>query len=340
MTDYNITLNQIAKSVGVNPAILESYLLNTLDHMKRSTFIEPKITQIEQKLSEGGAGVFYCLLIPSNRKATRPRTIDNFMSQLLEGIYQSAVEHGCELIYMVNHATLATEDYFRSVLEKYQNAGVLMLVPQRADALAKICEEMDRHCLIIDYQNPLNRRIHSLNIDNFGAIFEMTRMLTDLGHRRIAFITGILDFDSAAQRYEGYQAALESEGIPFDEALIKYGDWQMEAANQMTQELLRLPDPPTAIVCSNDLSALGAYGAIKSTGLSIPTDISVTGFDDIPIVANIDPPLTTIRQSLPEMGQEAADILIEAMEGRLADNFQHEHSVEFKLRQSIGPARQ
>jgi DNA-binding LacI/PurR family transcriptional regulator len=339
MADYDTTLAEIAKSVGVTPEILHRFLHNTLDPMKQSTFIAPRITQIEQKLSEGGAGVFYCLLFPSNRKATRPRTINDFLSQMLQGVHQSASEHGYELQYMVNHTALATDDYFHAVLTKHENAGALMLIPQRADTLTEICEEMGRHCLIIDYQNSEGRRIHSLNIDNYGAIYDITSELIALGHQRIAFITGMLEFDSAAQRFEGYQSALETAGIPIDEALIKYGNWQMDTANYLTQELLALPNPPTAIVCSNDLSALGAYGAIKSAGLSIPSDISVTGFDDIPIVANIDPPLTTIRQSLPDMGRAAANILIDAMAGRLTDNFQHEHPVEFKLRQSIGPAR-
>jgi DNA-binding LacI/PurR family transcriptional regulator len=337
MHDYNATLTEIAKSVGLNAEILESYLYGTLDPLKKSTLVEPRIAYIEQQLVEGGTAVYYALLYKSVRPVPKPRTSSDFISKLLQGVYDHTRERGYELLHLVNHCDLATEDYFRTILEKYPDAGALMFIPKRADTLVAVCTEMRHHCLILDYQNAPDGPAHSLNVDNYGAVAELTGMLIELGHRRIAFITGLLEFDSAAQRYAGYKAALESASILFDPVLVKHGNWGMDLAEQLLQEFILLPDPPTAVVCSNDLTALGAYTAINAAGLSIPDDISVTGFDDIPLVANIDPPLTTVRQPLVEMGRYAAHLLIEAMEGRLTDTFQHEHPLEIQVRQSIGP---
>jgi LacI family transcriptional regulator len=119
---------------------------------------------------------------------------------------------------------------------------------------------------------------------------------------------------SALERLEGYRAALSDHEIPNRDELITEGDFWQPGGYAAAERLLDLPEPPTAIFASNDLSAFGAMEAIRERGLSIPEDISILGFDDIPQASIVYPKLTTIRQPLDQMGRVAAKMLLEHIE--------------------------
>lgn len=142
-----------------------------------------------------------------------------------------------------------------------------------------------------------------------------TQHLLDLGHQRIGLIKGRLPGAARAEeRLIGYRQALEAAGLEFDPALVITSDVTQEAGYQATQQLLVLPNPPTAVFCHNDVLAVGAVHAICAAGLSIPGDISVVGFDDTAGSAHLVPPLTTIRFSRKEMGRQAGDMLFRSIE--------------------------
>ncbi|MCE6998697.1 LacI family DNA-binding transcriptional regulator [Saccharothrix sp. S26] len=132
-----------------------------------------------------------------------------------------------------------------------------------------------------------------------------TRHLLELGHRRIAAITGPGGALSGRARLDGYRAALLAAGIAPDPALIREGDYQVEEGRRHTHRLLRLPDPPTAVFAGNDAQALGVYQAAYDLGLRVPDDLSVVGFDDLPPAVWVTPGLTTVRQPLADMAAEA-----------------------------------
>ncbi len=138
-----------------------------------------------------------------------------------------------------------------------------------------------------------------------------TRALTAAGHRHIAHITGEMWMDAAKNRLKGYRQALSSADIPFEPALVCNGNWQVSSGYDHTMALLRSKNPPTAIFCSNDRMALGAYEAIKELGLHIPQDISVMGYDDQEIARHMSPPLTTLILPHREMGAWAFDTVVD-----------------------------
>jgi LacI family transcriptional regulator len=138
-----------------------------------------------------------------------------------------------------------------------------------------------------------------------------TECLIEAGHRRIAFIEGQGQTEVSRDRLKGYRNALASHDIPFDADLVRPGNWEPSAGYEQTTELMRLKQPPTAIYCSNDLTAMGCYEALKALGLRIPDDISVVGYDDRPIAHFLRPPLTTVLLPHAEIGQLAADYLID-----------------------------
>ena len=150
--------------------------------------------------------------------------------------------------------------------------------------------------------------------DRIGAQLA-TQHLVDLGHRRIGYINGIQDWFEAQNRLTGFLDILEQHDLPVDEALIQQGDWGVDSGYQATQKLLALKDKPTAIFAANDIMALGAIYAIQESGLEIPRDIAIVGYDDRDFAAWIRPSLTTIRMPSYEMGQAAARLLLEQFLG-------------------------
>ncbi|MCZ4150359.1 LacI family transcriptional regulator, partial [Escherichia coli] len=130
-------------------------------------------------------------------------------------------------------------------------------------------------------------------VDNRAGAYTATKHLLDLGHRRIGHIRGRADLASAHLREQGYRQALEEAGVEFDQQLARDGDYQHDAAVQAANDLLDLPEPPTAIFAANDLSALAALEVVCERGLQVPGDLSIIGFDDIPEAAQATPPLST-----------------------------------------------
>ena len=153
--------------------------------------------------------------------------------------------------------------------------------------------------------------IPSVGATNFSGGADATRHLLELGHRRIAVLTGPADRLCARERLEGVRAAMDDAGIALDDALVRAGQWfAFEDGLSFGRELLRLPGRPTAVLCGNDLQALGVYEAVRQAGLRIPQDLSVVGFDDIAYTRWCGPPMTTVRQPLVEMGAAAAELAV------------------------------
>ncbi len=142
-----------------------------------------------------------------------------------------------------------------------------------------------------------------------------TEHLIALGHRRIGHLRGRTDLESAHQREQGYREALDAAGIRFDPALIAEGGYRAASATAGAHALLDLAAPPTAVFAANDLSALEMIRVAAEHGLSVPRDLSVVGFDDIPEAASAAPQLTTVRQPLADMGAAAVRVLLGMLGG-------------------------
>ena len=152
-----------------------------------------------------------------------------------------------------------------------------------------------------------------IEAQNFEGALAATRHLLGLGHRRIGFIGGRSDLESARRREAGYRAAHAEAGLPVDEELVAEGGFTELSAVDSSRYLLTLPEPPTAVFSANDLMALQLMRAAHELGVSIPTDLSVVGFDNIPEGALGEPPLTTVDQHVQELGRKAVQVLVEAI---------------------------
>jgi LacI family transcriptional regulator len=152
--------------------------------------------------------------------------------------------------------------------------------------------------------------------DNELGMRLATRHLIELGHRRIGFIKGISGVSTTEERLRGYLSALADANLPPDEELIVGGRFDAVAAAAATQELLDGQRLPTAIAVSDDMMAVAACRVLKEAGLKVPNDVSVIGFNDLPIAALVDPPLSTVSIQLERIGELATDMLIDRLDGQ------------------------
>jgi LacI family transcriptional regulator len=158
--------------------------------------------------------------------------------------------------------------------------------------------------------NVQSSTLPTVDADNLSGAVTATEHLIRLGHRRIGFLAGRPDLESARLREQGYRQALEAAGIPFDPNLVRVGSYQPEAAREATRDLLASEPQPTAIFAANDASAIETIAVAKALGLTVPGDLSVVGFDNVPESALCEPPLTTVEQPIQRMGEEAVRLLL------------------------------
>jgi LacI family transcriptional regulator, xylobiose transport system transcriptional regulator len=180
--------------------------------------------------------------------------------------------------------------------------------------------------------------VPSVGAANLNGAIAAARHLLDLGHRRIAVITGPTERLCARARLEGARAALDAAGAPLDDRLVRTGQWfAFEDGLNHARELLRLPEPPTAVLCGNDLQALGVYEAARQAGRHIPHDLSVIGFDDIAPTRWCGPPMTTVRQPLADMGAAAAKLILSLAVGEPPAQARVELATTLIVRESTAP---
>ena len=243
-----------------------------------------------------------------------------FFPELVKSFEDQAVERGQEVI-------IGNTDYnpkrmagcIRRMVERKVD-GVAIMTSEADPALVT---ELTRRNIPTVFMDTGKTGPHSANIriDYAQGIHEAMQHLFSLNHRRIAFITGPMNLESARMRRDAYLSGLKSRGLS-DKAMIEKGDHRIEGGAMAMRSLLKLPQRPTAVITSNDLTAIGALGAILHAGLKVPEDISLIGFDDISFAHLTQPPLTTVilsRTQLAVTAFAALEALIRKDEGPHVD---------------------
>jgi LacI family transcriptional regulator len=176
-------------------------------------------------------------------------------------------------------------------------------------------------------------------VNNEQGGYDATRYLIGLGHRRIACITGPPDPTPSAERVYGYKRALREFGLPIEEELIVPGGFHYQGGERAMEQLLRLDKPPSAVFACNDVMAIGAMRAIRHAGLRVPSDVSIVGFDDIPLASAVSPVLTTVAQPIVELATLAAELLMSRIQNGQEDGPGQQFVLDTKLvtRDSCAP---
>ena len=263
---------------------------------------------------------------------------DPFVAGVVSGIEETADQHGLSVFLANSNAEPEREVRVARKFEERRVDGIIVTASRVGAQYVPLLTQMQVPIVLLNNQHP-GHFAHSVMIANVQASLDATRHLIALGHRRIAYLGDRYGHQSDTERFSGYRQALEEAGLQFEPRLVVHGDGKPEGAKAAVADLLALPQPPTAIFCYNDMSALGAMFQFRNRGLRIPRDISVVGFDDLYFSHYIDPPLTTVRQPMRQMGRLAMETLLKIFAG--ADSG-HDIKVpgELIVRRSTAPPKE
>jgi DNA-binding LacI/PurR family transcriptional regulator len=238
---------------------------------------------------------------------------DPMTDLVIAGIGDFARDHGYSLLIQAARPDPENlEGLFAPLLEHRIDGALLFLsgAPSIRRKTVRRIVELGFVVAVFE-QAPADVPVVSVTADNRGGARLMAEHLIEHNHRRIAFISTRAPWPMVEERLRGYRDALRAHGIQCDPALeASEGVWAPSDGSHMADRLLALPDPPTAIMCGNDLLALGAMRAAKLRGLRVPDDVAVTGFNDFEFAQFVDPPLTTVRVPGYDLGRAAAESVI------------------------------
>ncbi len=195
--------------------------------------------------------------------------------------------------------------------------GVIIISPRKGDQQLESLVKQKIPAMVL-YGNPGRPDIPYIDVDSTGGIRLLMGELKRLKHNRVAFIKGKGPLPMATERFNGYQTARDEYGMDRDEELIFSGDWTAQSGNSAYRSFFNLEIPPTAVLCSNDLMALGFMQAAFKNGKKIPEDISVGGFNGADYTPFLTPPLTTLGQPIYSVAHTAAEVLVPRMQTETA----------------------
>jgi LacI family transcriptional regulator len=309
-----ITLNELAKATG--------FSISTVSRALNDTGY-PVNDETRQKILDAATRLGYRPnLIARGLKTDRTYTIglivDNIVSPFTPLIIRGIQDH------------LKTYNYFSVIINadwdpEAETEAIHQLVSRSIDGIIFVESHLRGTHPALDLANKpyvFVHRLFSWTVGNsvlvderYGARLAVEH-LAKLGHRRIAFINGPQGWDASENRLIGYKEALEQLGIPYDQSLVREGNWEVQSGYPAAKKFLELPERPTAIFAANDLMALGAIYAIQEAGLRVPEDMAIVGYDDREITSISRPTITTVTLPCYEMGQTSAQLLLSQLENQ------------------------
>ncbi|MBO7935981.1 LacI family DNA-binding transcriptional regulator [Streptomyces antibioticus] len=326
-----VTLAEVAKAAGVSMPTV-SKVLNGRSDVSRVTR-----AKVEHLLDSHGY-----------RRRTRTPSRSPLVELVfheLDSIWAMELIKGVAQVARANGATVVlTESGTRHTPAPEWLGGVLQRRPMGVvlvfSALPQDVKQQLRTAaipfVVIDPAGDPDPDVPSVGSANWSGGLAATRHLTAQGHARVAIITGPEDMLCSLARLDGYRSAMAMAGLDVDPRLIRFGDFHVQGGFEQAMSLLDGPDRPTAIFAGSDLQALGVLEAARLKGLNVPRDLSVVGYDDVPLAQWSSPPLTTVHQPLRQMAEQAARMLFRQDEpGEEAQRI--ELATHLVVRQSTAP---
>jgi DNA-binding LacI/PurR family transcriptional regulator len=259
--------------------------------------------------------------------------------EIIRGVEQVAGDNGMAVVLSESRGRLRPEQsWLENVLARRPVGVVAVFSNLGADQLTKL-RARDIPVVVVDPVGEPTAETFSIGATNWQGGLTATRHLISLGHQRIAMIGGPEHVLCSRARVDGYRAALETAGLSVDLNLVRHGDFHVEAGYKQFSALLALKDRPTAVFAGSDLQAVGVYEAARAAGLRVPEDLSVVGFDDLPVASWVGPPLTTVRQPLQEMAAAGARMVITLARGGKVEHHRVELATSLVVRSSTAPPR-
>lgn len=324
------TLSDIAEEAGVSKATVSKVVNGRTDVAEET---RERVTALLRAHNYLGV---------STRRTRRSGLIDLVIGgldspwavEILRGVEAECADRGVGVVVSRVRADDATPPSWTSLTVSHHSDGVILVTSRITEQQQAQIRQAGVGLVVIDPVDLPGTDLISVGATNWAGGLSAAQHLIELGHRRIAMIGGPREMLCSQARIDGYRAALERAGIEVDRELTRYGDFLHEGGFAAAKELLARPDRPTAIFAGSDLQAMGVYEAARQAGLKIPGDLSVVGFDDLPLCQWMSPPLTTVRQPLEEMGRIAARTLLQQLDGEPLVSPRIELATELRVRLS------
>ena len=304
------SMNDVARQAGVSVVTVSRVVNNSanVNELTRSRVLKAikdlkyKPNRVAKRLrSKSLSGNLLGVMIPDIRNP--------FYVDVLRGIEDVAYHNNYAIIVCNFGQDETKEKMYLDILQSESIDG-LIVAPVREDDAKVISLVKSGLPLVCVDRGLVSVDVDVVLVDNVKGAFLAVDHLAKKGFKRIAYIAGKPEIPSSRYRGEGYRKALESNGLMYDEGLVKYGDSSHESGVRLCAELLEMDPRPDALFTGNNLITLGALETIHNLGLSIPQEVGIVGFDDMPWSSSLNPSLTAVRQPAYEIGKRAAELLI------------------------------
>ena len=328
-----VTLAQVATEAGVSLSTVSKVLNGRTD-------VSPATRQrVEVLLDRHGY----------RRRATAPpeaplveivfHELDSaWAMELIRGVENVATEVGASVVLTESGTRHSPGPEWIDGVLRRRPLGVVLVFSTLPEQFKNQLRSRAIPFVIVDPAGDPPPDIPSVGSANWSGGVAATQHLIDQGHRRIGIITGPADMMCSVARLAGYRSAMAMASLPVDPELIRYGDFHVEGGYEHALQLLEREHPPTAVFAGSDLQALGVLEAARTKGIRVPRDLSVVGYDDVPIARWSSPALTTVHQPLKEMAEEATRLVLRLRDGDVAPT-RMDLGVDLVVRQSTAAPR-
>ena len=261
-----------------------------------------------------------------------PFVSGEFFSEFLNGVDQAAQELDFFLLISTSHHS--SDDLKKAMAGMYKRVdGLLVMAPHMTTEAVEALSP-DTMPFVFVNTEVASDGTHCVTFDNYGGMYAMTTHLVSQGHRRIAFVKGTENAYDAMERLRGHMQALQDTGIPVSKKLVFDGNYDQKAGFDAVEKILKLEDRPTAVMASNDDCAIGVLSGLREAGIAIPSEMAVTGFDDVPSARYAVPPLSSVHVPVRQLGTAAIDLLVSRLNGDSAEAHLRTLPVELHIRES------
>ena len=324
-SELRATLSSVAEAAGVSLATV-SKVVNDRDDVAPGTRARIQRELVQQQY------------VPLERRRNGNRRLVDLVVRDLDSQWATEIIKGAASsevdIVLSSMAEAPDPPCWAEHIARAGRSGVIVVTAEFTARHRLVFERAGLPCVVVDPVDLPDPDVPSVGATNWAGGVAATRHLIRHGHTRIAAIGGPPALLCSRARLDGYRAALDAGGLPIDPDLLRDGNFHHSGGYEAAIELLALPDPPTAIFAGSDEQAFGVIEAARTAGLSVPDDLSVVGFDDLPVARWASPPLTTVRQPLAYMGRMAAQMLHNLIEGQELDSYHVELATELIVRAS------